>query len=265
MGQFLDRPGQWRDLRSAERLLGHSQPRHRIDDVDDRRPAAGQRPGLSRQPERDRHHPDRNRPGRRRLRRLDARDLRQRLQCRRPENSPATALRRASCNAGSIEAASGGFVGLIGGTVVEFGRRLGPARKGRNGLGEQATLNLTGDNFLQVAVPTDAKTADGKALIDVSGKVVAAGGGSNSGRRRWRKRSATRSMCRANCRSLRPARSAARYSQRRSAAEMSRSPDVSTLRAARRGSDRDQRPRRRAQAREDRRRAAPVVGRVGRR
>ena len=44
------------------------------------------------------------------------------------------------------------------------------------GSGEQATLNLTGDNFLQVAVPTDTKTADGQALIDVSGKVRAAGG-----------------------------------------------------------------------------------------
>ena len=44
------------------------------------------------------------------------------------------------------------------------------------GSGEQATLNLTGDNFLQVAVPTNTTTADGKALVDVSGKVRAAGG-----------------------------------------------------------------------------------------
>ena len=44
------------------------------------------------------------------------------------------------------------------------------------GSGEQATLNLTGDNFLQVAVPTNTKTADGQALIDVCGKVRAAGG-----------------------------------------------------------------------------------------
>ena len=44
------------------------------------------------------------------------------------------------------------------------------------GSGEQATLNLTGDNFFQVAVPTNTKTADGQALIDVSGKVRAAGG-----------------------------------------------------------------------------------------
>ena len=44
------------------------------------------------------------------------------------------------------------------------------------GSGERATLNLTGDNFLQVAVPTNTKTADGQALVDVSGKVSAAGG-----------------------------------------------------------------------------------------
>ena len=44
------------------------------------------------------------------------------------------------------------------------------------GSGERATLNLTGDNFLQVAVPTNTKTADGRALVDVSGKVSAAGG-----------------------------------------------------------------------------------------
>ena len=51
-----------------------------------------------------------------------------------------------------------------------------PLGKVAMGSGEQATLNLTGDNFLQVAVPTNAKTADGQALIDVSGKVRAPGG-----------------------------------------------------------------------------------------
>ncbi len=79
-------------------------------------------------------------------------------------------------NEGSIQAGSGGFVGLIGGTVSNSGVVSVPLGKVAMGSGEQATLNLTGDNFLQVAVPTDAKTADGKALIDVSGKVVAAGG-----------------------------------------------------------------------------------------
>src|ERR1700692_2445066 len=79
-------------------------------------------------------------------------------------------------NAGSIGAAPGGFVGLLGGTVSNAGVVSVPLGKVAMGSGEQATLNLTGDNFLQVAVPTNTKTADGQALIDVSGKVRAAGG-----------------------------------------------------------------------------------------
>ena len=79
-------------------------------------------------------------------------------------------------NAGSITAAPGGFVGLLGGTVANSGVVSVPLGKVAMGSGEQATLNLTGDNFLQVAVPTNTKTADGQALIDVSGKVRAAGG-----------------------------------------------------------------------------------------
>jgi filamentous hemagglutinin family protein len=79
-------------------------------------------------------------------------------------------------NAGSIGAAPGGFVGLLGGTVANSGVVSVPLGKVGLGSGEQATLNLTGDNFLQVAVPTNTKAADGQALIDVSGKVRAAGG-----------------------------------------------------------------------------------------
>ena len=79
-------------------------------------------------------------------------------------------------NAGLIQAAPGGFVGLIGGTVSNSGVVSVPLGKVAMGSGEQATLNLTDDNFLQVAVPTNTKTADGQALIDVSGKVRAAGG-----------------------------------------------------------------------------------------
>jgi filamentous hemagglutinin family protein len=79
-------------------------------------------------------------------------------------------------NAGSIAAAAGGFVGLLGGTVSNAGVVSVPLGKVAMGSGEQATLNLTGDNFLQVAVPTNTKTADGQALIDVSGKIRAAGG-----------------------------------------------------------------------------------------
>ena len=79
-------------------------------------------------------------------------------------------------NAGSITAAPGGFVGLLGGTVANSGVVSAPLGKVAMGSGEQATLNLTGDNFLQVALPTNTKTADGQPLIDVSGKVRAAGG-----------------------------------------------------------------------------------------
>ena len=79
-------------------------------------------------------------------------------------------------NAGSIAAAPGGFVGLLGGTVANSGVISVPLGKVAMGSGERATLNLTGDNFLQVAIPTNTKTADGQALVDVSGKVIAAGG-----------------------------------------------------------------------------------------
>jgi filamentous hemagglutinin family protein len=79
-------------------------------------------------------------------------------------------------NAGSIQAAPGGFVGLLGGTVSNSGVVAVPLGKVAMGSGELATLNLTGDNFLQVSLPTNTKTADGQALIDVSGKVRAAGG-----------------------------------------------------------------------------------------
>jgi filamentous hemagglutinin family protein len=79
-------------------------------------------------------------------------------------------------NDGTITAGSGGFVGLLGGVVSNGGTISVPL--GRVGLGaaSQATLDPTGDGFLQVAVPSDAKAADGKSLIEVSGKVSAHGG-----------------------------------------------------------------------------------------
>ncbi|WP_454654912.1 beta strand repeat-containing protein [Bosea beijingensis] len=79
-------------------------------------------------------------------------------------------------NDGAITAGSGGFVGLLGGVVSNGGTISVPL--GRVGLGAaaQATLDPTGDGFLQVAVPSGTTTADGKALIDVSGKVSAYGG-----------------------------------------------------------------------------------------
>ncbi len=78
-------------------------------------------------------------------------------------------------NAGTITTAPGGFVGLVGGTASNAGTISAPLGKIGIGSGEQATLDLNGDGFLQVAIPTNA-AANGQPLIDVSGKVKAAGG-----------------------------------------------------------------------------------------
>ncbi len=79
-------------------------------------------------------------------------------------------------NAGSIVAGQGTYVALLGGTVSSSGTIN--AYLGRVGLasGEQVILNPTGDGFMQVAVPTGAVAADGRALIDVAGRIKAAGG-----------------------------------------------------------------------------------------
>jgi filamentous hemagglutinin family protein len=79
-------------------------------------------------------------------------------------------------NAGVISSAAGGFVGLIGGTVSNAGTITVPLGKVGLGSGEQATIDPTGDGFLQIAVPTGAATADGRALVDVAGRINAAGG-----------------------------------------------------------------------------------------
>ncbi len=79
-------------------------------------------------------------------------------------------------NAGRIRTRKTGFVALVGGTVDNSGTISVPLGKVGLGSGERATLDLTGDGFLQVAVPTGATTADGRGLVDVSGKVQAAGG-----------------------------------------------------------------------------------------
>ena len=79
-------------------------------------------------------------------------------------------------NAGVISSAPGGFVGLIGGSVSNAGTINVPLGKVGLGSGEQATLNPNGDGFLQIAVPTGAVAADGRALIDVAGRIKAAGG-----------------------------------------------------------------------------------------
>jgi filamentous hemagglutinin family protein len=79
-------------------------------------------------------------------------------------------------NAGQISATAGSFVGLIGGSVANSGTISVPLGRVGLGAGEKVTLNPTGDGFLQVTVPTAAATADGRALIDVAGRITAAGG-----------------------------------------------------------------------------------------
>ena len=77
-------------------------------------------------------------------------------------------------NAGAITINRGGYMALIGGTVANAGVITVPMGKAALGSGEQATLDLSGDGFLQVAVPTKA---DGSgALVDNSGKIAARGG-----------------------------------------------------------------------------------------
>jgi filamentous hemagglutinin family protein len=79
-------------------------------------------------------------------------------------------------NAGTISAAPGSFVGLIGGSVATSGTINVPLGKVGLGVGEKVTLNPSGDGFLQVALPSSATTAKGQSLIDVAGRIKAAGG-----------------------------------------------------------------------------------------
>ncbi|MEO8104480.1 MAG: filamentous hemagglutinin N-terminal domain-containing protein, partial [Betaproteobacteria bacterium] len=79
-------------------------------------------------------------------------------------------------NAGKINVGRGGFVALLGGTVSNGGTINVPLGKVGLGSGESITLDLAGDGFMQVAVPTAARTGNHKSLIDVSGRISAAGG-----------------------------------------------------------------------------------------
>src|SRR5215204_1046923 len=89
-------------------------------------------------------------------------------------------------NAGRINVSDGGFAALLGGRVSNSG--VISARLGKVGLGsgERATLDLAGDGFLQVAVPTNVSNASqaqasagrGRkgALVSNSGRINANGG-----------------------------------------------------------------------------------------
>ncbi|WP_244558035.1 MBG domain-containing protein [Rhizobium hainanense] len=77
-------------------------------------------------------------------------------------------------NAGAITINRGGYMALIGGTVANSGVITVPMGKAALGSGEQATLDLSGDGFLQVAVPT--KDGGSQALVSNTGKISARGG-----------------------------------------------------------------------------------------
>lgn len=79
-------------------------------------------------------------------------------------------------NRGQILTGPGGTVGLLGSTVANEGLISAPLGKVALGSGEAATLDLSGDGFLQVMLPTSAVAADGQALVSNSGVIQANGG-----------------------------------------------------------------------------------------
>ena len=77
-------------------------------------------------------------------------------------------------NQGTIDISAGGYAALIGGQVDNSGTISVPLGKVGLGAGEQATLDFSGDGFLQVAVPSTGG-GDGP-LIKHSGTIRANGG-----------------------------------------------------------------------------------------
>lgn len=77
-------------------------------------------------------------------------------------------------NAGAVTVGAGGYAALLGGTVVNSGKLIVPTGKIALGSGEAATLDFSGDGFLQVTVPTTA--GNSTALIQSTGTINAAGG-----------------------------------------------------------------------------------------
>jgi filamentous hemagglutinin family protein len=77
-------------------------------------------------------------------------------------------------NHGTIDIIPGGYAALLGGRVENAGTIRVPMGRVGLGAGERATLDFSGDGFLQVAVPSNA---DGdEALITQSGRIEADGG-----------------------------------------------------------------------------------------
>ncbi len=77
-------------------------------------------------------------------------------------------------NHGTVTIGRGGYAALIGGQVANRGTIAVPPGKVGLGSGERATLDLSGDGFLQVAVPTSAQGRG--ALVSNAGTLSADGG-----------------------------------------------------------------------------------------
>ncbi len=76
-------------------------------------------------------------------------------------------------NHGTITVGQGGLAALLGGKVENTGTIVAPMGKIGFGAGEMATIDLTGDGFLQIAMPSDSDT---EVLINQAGRVSADGG-----------------------------------------------------------------------------------------
>ncbi|MFL6630741.1 MAG: filamentous hemagglutinin N-terminal domain-containing protein [Massilia sp.] len=79
-------------------------------------------------------------------------------------------------NRGRIVTGPGGTVALLGSSADNEGVISAPLGKVALGAAEAATLDLSGDGFLQVLLPADARTADGQALVGNKGVIDAEGG-----------------------------------------------------------------------------------------
>ena len=79
-------------------------------------------------------------------------------------------------NQGIVTVGRGGYAALIGGTVRNSGLIAVPLGRIGLGSGERATLDLSGDGFLQVALPTAAGAEGQGALVENGGTLSAAGG-----------------------------------------------------------------------------------------
>ena len=77
-------------------------------------------------------------------------------------------------NSGAVILGRGGYAALMGGAVDNAGVISAPLGKVALASGERVTLDLSGDGFIQVALPTEA--AGPGALINSSGLLSAAGG-----------------------------------------------------------------------------------------